>query len=72
MISWVAISSAGDGPLCLIKVIVSEVIYQEVLKMRDADFIYQQDLGPAKTDKSINIYFTNPGITVLGSVNKVT
>ncbi len=48
---WAAMSSAGVGPLCLLKSTVNAAIYQELLEhfilpsadklYRDADFIFQ-------------------------------
>ncbi len=59
---WGAMSSAGVGPLCLLKTNVTAHIYQEMLEhfmlpsadqlFKDADFIFQQDLAPAHTAKS--------------------
>ncbi len=58
---WAVMSYAGVGPLCFIKSTVNTVIYQEILEhfmlpsadklYGDADFIFQQDLEPAHTDK---------------------
>ncbi len=58
---WVAMSSAGVGPLCFLKSTVNAAIYQEILEhfmlpsadklYGDADFIFQQDLAPAHTAK---------------------
>ncbi len=59
---WVAMSSAGVGPLCFLKTNVTAPIYQEMLEhfmlpsadqlFKDADFIFQQDLATAHTVKS--------------------
>ncbi len=59
---WGAMSSAGVGPLCLLKTNVTAPVYQEKLEhfmvpsadqlFKDADFIFQQDLAPAHTTKS--------------------
>ncbi len=59
---WGAMSSAGVGPLCLLKTNVTAHIYKEMLEhfmlpsadqlFKDADFIFQQDLAPAHTAKS--------------------
>ncbi len=58
---WAAMSSASVGPLCFLKSTVNAAIYQEILEhfmlpsadklYGDADFIFQQDLAPAHTDK---------------------
>ncbi len=58
---WAAMSSAGVGPLCFLKSTVNAAIYQEILEhfmlpsadelYGDDDFIFQQDLAPAHTDK---------------------
>ncbi len=55
-------SSAGVAPLCFLKTNVTAHVYQEILEnlvlssadqlFKDADFIFQQDLAPAHTDKS--------------------
>uniref|UniRef100_A0A9J7WXH7 Uncharacterized protein n=1 Tax=Cyprinus carpio carpio TaxID=630221 RepID=A0A9J7WXH7_CYPCA len=59
---WGAMSSAGVGPLCFLKIKVTAPVYQEILEhfmlpsadqlFKDADFIFQQDLAPAHTAKS--------------------
>ncbi len=69
---WAAMSSAGVGPLCFLKSTVNAAIYQEILEhfmlpsadklYGDADFIFQQDLAPAKGTKS---WFNDHGVTVL-------
>ncbi len=51
---WVAMSSAGVGPLCFLKTNVTAPVYREILEhfmlpsadqlFKDADFIFQQDL----------------------------
>ncbi len=56
---WAAMSSAGVGPLCFLKSTVNAAIYQDILEhfmlpsagklYGDADFIFQQDLAPAKS-----------------------
>ncbi len=58
---WVAMSSAGVGPLCFLKTNVTSPVYQEMLEhfmlpsadqlFKDADLIFQQDLTPAHTAK---------------------
>ncbi len=72
VIIWVAMSSAGAGPLCFLK---STVIYQDILEhfmlpsadkiYGDADFIFQQDLAPAHTAKGTKSWFNDHGVTVL-------
>ncbi len=57
-----AMSSPGVGPLCFLKTNVTAPVCQEMLEhfmlpsadqlFKDADFIFQQDLAPAHTDKS--------------------
>ncbi len=52
---WGAMSSAGVGPLCFLKTNLTAPVYQEILDhfllpsadqlFKDADFIFQQDLG---------------------------
>ncbi len=69
---WADMSSAGVGPLCFLKSTVNAAVYQEVLEhfmlpspdklFGDADFIFQQDLAPAKVTKS---WFNDHGVTVL-------
>ncbi len=70
---WAAMSSAGVGQLCFLKSTVNlPAIYQEILEhftlssadklYGDADFIFQQDLAPAKGTKS---WFNDHGVTVL-------
>ncbi len=64
---WAAMSSAGVGPLCLLKSTVNAAIYQEILEhfmlpsadklYGDADFIFQQDLAPAHTAKGTKSWF---------------
>ncbi len=59
---WVAMSSAGVGPLCFLRSKVNTAVYQEVLEhfmlpaadqlYGDADFIFQQDLAPAHSVKA--------------------
>ncbi len=59
---WGAMSSAGVGPLCLLKTNVPALVYQYILEhfllpsgnqlLKDADFNFQQDLAPAHTAKS--------------------
>ncbi len=72
---WVAMSSAGVGPLCFLKSTVNAAIYQEILEhfmlpsadklYGDADFIFQQDLAPAHTAKGTKSWFNDHGVTVL-------
>ncbi len=47
---WGAMSSAGVGPLCFLK---------------DADFIFQQDLAPAHTAKSTKNWLNDHGVGAL-------
>lgn len=67
-------SSAGVGPLCFLRSMISIAVYQEVLEhfmlpsadqlYGDADLIFQQDLAPAHTAKSTNTWFKDHGIPV--------
>ncbi len=60
---WGAMSSAGVGPLCFLKTNITAPVYIYILEhfmlpsadqlFKDADFIFQQDLAPAHTAKSI-------------------
>ncbi len=66
---WGAMSSAGVGPLCFLKTNVTAPVYQEILEhfmlpsadqlFKDVDFIFQQDLAPAHTDKSTNSWLND-------------
>ncbi len=72
---WVAMSSAGVGPLCYLKTNVTAPVYQEILEyfmlpsadqlFKDADFIFQQDLAPAHTAKSTKSCLNDHGVGVL-------
>jgi len=72
---WDAMSSAGVGPLFLLKTNVTAPIYQELLEhfmlpsanqhFKDADFIFQQDLTPAQTAKSTKSWLNDHGVGVL-------
>ncbi len=72
---WVAMSSAGVGPLCFLKTNITAPVYQEMLEhfmlpsadqlFKDADFIFQQDLAPAHTAKSTKILLNYHGVGVL-------
>ncbi len=72
---WGAMSSAGVGPLCFLKTIVTAPVYQEILEhfmlpsadqlFKDADFIFQQDLAPAHTTKSTASWLNDHGVGVL-------
>ncbi len=72
---WAAMSSAGVGPLCLLKSTVNAAIYQDILEhfmlpsadklYRNANFIFQQDLAPAHTAKGTKSWFNDHGVTVL-------
>ncbi len=67
-----AMSSADVGPLCFLKTNVTAPVYQESLEhfmlpsadqlFKDADFIFQQDLAPAKSTKS---WLNDHGVGVL-------
>ncbi len=69
---WGAMSSAGVGPLCFLKTNVTAPIYQEILEhfmlpsadqlLKDADFIFQQDLAPAHTAKSTKSWLNDHGV----------
>ncbi len=73
---WVAMSSAGVGPLCFLKTNVTTPVYQDILEhfmlpsadqlFKDADFIFQQDLAPAYTAKSTKSWLNVHGVGVLG------
>ncbi len=70
-----AMSSAGVGPLCFLKTIVTAPVYQEILehfmlpfadqRFKDADFIFQQDLAPAHTAKSTKSWLNDHSVGVL-------
>ncbi len=70
-----AMSSAGVGPLCFLKTIVTAPVYQDILEhfllpsadqlFKDADFIFQQDLAPAHTAKSTKSWLNDHGVGVL-------
>ncbi len=72
---WADVSSAGVGLLCFLKSTVNAAIYQEILEhfmlpsadklYGDADFIFQQDLAPARTAKGTKSWFNNHSVTVL-------
>ncbi len=72
---WFAMSSAGVGPLCFLKTNVTASVYQEILEhfmlpsadqlFKNADFIFQQDLAPAHTAKSIKSWLSDHGVGVL-------
>ncbi len=72
---WGAMSSAGVGPLCFLKTIVTAPIYQEILDhfmlssagqlFKDADFISQRVLAPAHTAKSTKSWLNDHGVGVL-------
>ncbi len=69
---WVAMSSVGVGPLCLLKTNVTAPVYQYILEhfmvpyadqhFKDADFIFQQDLAPAHTAKSTKSWLNEHGV----------
>ncbi len=68
-------SSAGLGPLCFLKTNVTASVYQEIVEQfmlpsadqlfKDADFIFQQDLGPAHTAKSTKSWLNGHSVVVL-------
>ncbi len=70
-----AMSSAGVGPLCFLKTKVTAPLYQDILEnfmlpsadqlFKDADFIFQQDLGPVHTAKSTKSWLNDHGVGVL-------
>ncbi len=72
---WGAMSSAGVGPLCFLKINVTVPVYQDILEhfmlpsadqlFKDADFIFQQDLAPAHTAKGTKSWFYDYGVGVL-------
>ena len=72
---WFAMSSAGVGPLCIIKSRVNAAVYQEILEhfmlpsadklYGEADFLFQQDLAPAHSAKTPGNWFSAHGIIVL-------
>ncbi len=72
---WVAMSSAGVGSLCFLKINVTAHIYQEIVKhfmlpsadqrFKDADFLFQQDLAPAHAAKSTKSWLNDHGVGVL-------
>ncbi len=72
---WATMSSAGVGPLCFLKSTVNAAIYQDILEhfmlpsadklYGEADFIFQQNLAPAHTDKGTKSWFNDHGVTVL-------
>ncbi len=75
VIIWVAMSSAGVGPLCFLKTNVTAPVYQEILEhfmlpsvdplFKDADFIFHQDLAPGHTAKSTKSWLNDHGVGVL-------
>ncbi len=72
---WVSMSSDGVGPLCFLKTNVTAPVYQEILEhimlpsadqlFKDADFIFQQDLAPAHTNKSTKSWLNYHGVGLL-------
>ncbi len=72
---WGAMSSAGVGPLCFLKINVTVSVYQDILEhfmllsadllFKDADLIFQQDLAPAHTAKSTKSWLNDHGVGVL-------
>ncbi len=76
---WAAVSSAGVGPLCFIKSKVNAAVYQEILEhfmlsyadklYGDADFIFQQDLTPAHTAKTISKCFADHDMLLVTNIS---
>ncbi len=72
---WGAMSSAGVGLLCFLKINVTAPVYQDILEhfmlpsadqlFKDADFIFQQDLAPVHTAKSTTSWLNDHGVSVL-------
>ncbi len=72
---WGVMSSAGVGPLCFLKTNITAPVYQDILEdfmlpsadqlFKDADFIFQQDLAPVHTAKSIKSWLNDHGVGVL-------
>ncbi len=75
VIIWVAMSSAGVGPLCFLKTNITAPVYQDILEhfmlasadqlFKDADFIFQQDLAAAHTAKSTKSWLNDHSVGVL-------
>ncbi len=69
------VTTAGVGPLYFIKFKDNAAVYQEILEhfmlpsadklYRDADFIFQQDLAPAHTDKDTKSWLNDHGVGML-------
>ncbi len=72
---WVAMSSAGVGPLCFLKTNVIAPVYKVILELfmlpsadqlfKDADFIFQQDLAPAHTAKGTKSWLNDHGMVLV-------
>ncbi len=72
---WVAMSSAGIGPMCFLKTNFTAPFYQYILEhfmfpsadqfFKDADLIFQLDLAPAHTTKSTKSWLNDHGVGVL-------
>ncbi len=72
---WGAMSSAGVGPMWFLKTNVTAPVCQEILEhfmlpsadqlLKDADFIFQQDVAPAHTAKSTKSWLNDHGVGVL-------
>ncbi len=72
---WVAMSSAGGGPLCFLKTNVAAPLYQEILEhfmlpsadqlFKDADFIFQHNFAPAHTAESTKSWLNDHGVGVV-------
>ena len=67
--------STGVGPLCFIKSRVNTAVYQDILEhfmlpsanklYGEANFIFQQELEPARTAKSTKTWFNDHEVTAL-------
>ncbi len=72
---WVAMSSAGVGPLCFLKTNIPAPVNQDILEhfmlpsadqlFKYADFFFQEDLAPAHTAKSTKSWLNDHGVGVL-------
>ncbi len=72
---WLAMSSAGVGPLCFLKSTVNAAIYQEIFRALHASFCWQAlwicwfhfpaGLGTCPHAKGTKSWFSDHGVTVL-------
>ncbi len=72
---WGAMSSAGVGPLRFLKTSVTAPVYQDILEhfmppsadqlFKDTYLIFQQDLAPAHTAKSLKSWLNDHDVGVL-------